>query len=62
MSGKGAAQRDLIRWVGGIKRQNAQRPSLTLRVVRGNEKAGAGGFVRHGFFVDAHDPRTAAVA
>ena len=25
-----------------IKRQNAQRPNLTLRVVCGNEKAGAG--------------------
>jgi len=45
-------------------RQAAQRPSLTLtlRVVCGNEKAGAGGFVRHGFFVVAHDPHTAAVA
>lgn len=46
MSGKGAAQRDPAqpdRLGGrGTIKQNAQRPSLTLRVVCGNEKAGAG--------------------
>jgi len=46
VSGKGAAQRDpaqpdRLGWAGTIK-HNAQRPSLTLRVVCGNEKAGAG--------------------
>jgi len=46
----------------GIKRQDAQRPSLTLRVVCGNEKAGAGVLSGMVFFVDAHDPHTAAVA
>lgn len=45
VSGKGAAQRDPAQpdRLGGRGNQtNAQRPNLTLRVVCGNEKSGAG--------------------
>jgi len=61
---RSATPRSLTGWVGGDNQTEraATKPDFDSRVVCGNEKAGAGGFVRHGFFVDAHDPHTAAVA
>ena len=63
-SKRSATPRSLTGWVGGDNQTEraATKPDFDSRVVCGNEKAGAGGFVRHGFFVDAHDPHTAAVA
>jgi len=41
--------------VGTIKQRVATKPDFDSRVVCGNEKSGAWWFVRHGFFVGAHD-------
>ena len=59
-----ASHRSLTAGRVGMKQHcAATAPALpALRVVCGNEKYGAGGFVRHGFFVGAHDPHTTAVA